>query len=160
VAKAELGEKQLCPNCGSKFYDLMKRPAHCPKCHTEFDPGDETVKLKRVKTTRTPTYEADYEDDEAPRRAPETEEADEEVEEAPELDEAADEPATLADDGDEDDTTTGDPLPEGFSEDEGDIDTEEGGSDDEDAPILDLDEDEDFSDDEIEVGGEDTDEER
>ena len=64
MAKADLGEKQLCPSCATKFYDLRKRPAVCPKCQTAFDPGDETVKLKRVKAARMPTYEKDTEDEE------------------------------------------------------------------------------------------------
>jgi uncharacterized protein (TIGR02300 family) len=34
VAKAELGTKRLCANCGAKFYDLSKDPIVCPKCHT------------------------------------------------------------------------------------------------------------------------------
>jgi uncharacterized protein (TIGR02300 family) len=34
VAKAELGTKRLCANCGAKFYDLSKNPIHCPKCGT------------------------------------------------------------------------------------------------------------------------------
>jgi uncharacterized protein (TIGR02300 family) len=34
VAKAELGTKRLCANCGAKFYDLSKDPIHCPKCGT------------------------------------------------------------------------------------------------------------------------------
>jgi uncharacterized protein (TIGR02300 family) len=34
VAKAELGTKRLCSNCGAKFYDLKKDPIHCPKCGT------------------------------------------------------------------------------------------------------------------------------
>ncbi len=32
MAKAELGTKRLCANCGTKFYDLSKNPAVCPKC--------------------------------------------------------------------------------------------------------------------------------
>ena len=34
MAKAELGSKRLCANCGAKFYDLNKDPIHCPKCGT------------------------------------------------------------------------------------------------------------------------------
>jgi uncharacterized protein (TIGR02300 family) len=34
VAKAELGTKRLCANCGAKFYDLNKDPIVCPKCQT------------------------------------------------------------------------------------------------------------------------------
>jgi len=36
VAKAELGTKRLCANCGVKFYDLNKDPIHCPKCGSVF----------------------------------------------------------------------------------------------------------------------------
>ncbi|MBO0711819.1 MAG: TIGR02300 family protein, partial [Acetobacteraceae bacterium] len=32
MAKAELGTKRLCANCGAKFYDLNKDPIVCPKC--------------------------------------------------------------------------------------------------------------------------------
>ncbi len=48
LANPELGTKQVCPNCQAKFYDLSKRPAHCPKCATEFDP-DEAVRNRRVR---------------------------------------------------------------------------------------------------------------
>ena len=82
MAKADLGEKQLCPSCAAKFYDLKKRPAVCPKCQTAFDPGDEVVKLKRVKAARTPNYERNFEDDEEEVVAKETEDGTEdEVEE-------------------------------------------------------------------------------
>jgi uncharacterized protein (TIGR02300 family) len=56
VAKADLGSKQLCPNCGAKFYDLNRRPAICPKCETSFDPDDDTVKATkaRLKTKVAP----------------------------------------------------------------------------------------------------------
>lgn len=36
--KPELGEKRDCPNCGARFYDLNKSPAHCPKCGHDFMP--------------------------------------------------------------------------------------------------------------------------
>ena len=36
MAKAELGTKRVCPNCGAKYYDLGKSPPICPKCGTEF----------------------------------------------------------------------------------------------------------------------------
>jgi uncharacterized protein (TIGR02300 family) len=35
MAKPELGLKRVCVACGTKFYDLMKTPAVCPKCATE-----------------------------------------------------------------------------------------------------------------------------
>ena len=36
--KPELGVKRDCPQCGARFYDLNKDPAHCPKCDHAFVP--------------------------------------------------------------------------------------------------------------------------
>ena len=36
MAKATWGEKRICANCGSKYYDLQKEPIFCPKCGSEF----------------------------------------------------------------------------------------------------------------------------
>ncbi|MEZ5367505.1 MAG: TIGR02300 family protein [Bryobacterales bacterium] len=38
MTKPELGVKRDCPQCGARFYDLNKEPAHCPKCDHEFIP--------------------------------------------------------------------------------------------------------------------------
>jgi uncharacterized protein (TIGR02300 family) len=35
MVKPELGTKRVCVSCGTKFYDLLKVPAVCPKCATE-----------------------------------------------------------------------------------------------------------------------------
>ena len=35
MAKPELGLKRVCVACGTKFYDLTRAPAICPKCGTE-----------------------------------------------------------------------------------------------------------------------------
>jgi uncharacterized protein (TIGR02300 family) len=35
MVKPELGTKRVCVSCNSRFYDLMKQPAICPKCGTE-----------------------------------------------------------------------------------------------------------------------------
>jgi uncharacterized protein (TIGR02300 family) len=35
MAKPELGIKRVCVSCGTRFYDLTKQPAVCPKCGTE-----------------------------------------------------------------------------------------------------------------------------
>jgi uncharacterized protein (TIGR02300 family) len=35
MAKAELGQKRICVSCSTRFYDLTKSPAVCPKCGTE-----------------------------------------------------------------------------------------------------------------------------
>ena len=37
MVKAELGTKRTCPNCATRFYDLMKEPITCPKCSTSFE---------------------------------------------------------------------------------------------------------------------------
>ena len=100
MADPALGQKQLCPNCQSKFYDLGKRPAHCPKCDFEFDP-EEALKNRRA---RPRAAVRDYEDTEAeakPVRDEETEAFEEEAEATPEIDEAADEPDPGASDDDD-----------------------------------------------------------
>jgi uncharacterized protein (TIGR02300 family) len=35
MAKPELGTKRVCVACSTRFYDLGKSPAVCPKCGTE-----------------------------------------------------------------------------------------------------------------------------
>jgi uncharacterized protein (TIGR02300 family) len=35
MAKPELGIKRVCVACSTRFYDLTKSPAVCPKCGTE-----------------------------------------------------------------------------------------------------------------------------
>jgi len=150
VPKADLGEKQLCPNCAAKFYDLTKRPAVCPKCGTSFDPGDEVVKLKRVKATRATA--ANYEDEEEEKPVVEAEDGvEEEIEETKELDAEGDEPATILDEDGEEEPVSPDALPPGFSEEEADL--EEDAVADADAPMLDLDEDEEFADDDLAIDG-------
>lgn len=37
MTKAELGTKRVCPNCGTKYYDLSRDPIVCPKCGTVFE---------------------------------------------------------------------------------------------------------------------------
>lgn len=141
MANPELGTKQICPQCQAKFYDLNKRPAHCPKCGTDFDP-DEAVRNRRVRARAiTPDAEAD---EERPSQVLGDEaESDEEEEAAtPELDEVADEPLAGDDDEDAAESTSpagGDDLGE-FSDDE-EVEAD-------DVPFLEEDED-DFDDSEI-----------
>ncbi len=35
MAKPELGLKRVCVSCATRFYDLARAPAVCPKCGTE-----------------------------------------------------------------------------------------------------------------------------
>jgi uncharacterized protein (TIGR02300 family) len=37
VAKAQLGTKRICPNCGARYYDLNHNPIICPRCGTRFE---------------------------------------------------------------------------------------------------------------------------
>ncbi|HKR86735.1 MAG TPA: TIGR02300 family protein [Phenylobacterium sp.] len=140
MANPELGTKQICPQCQAKFYDLNKRPAHCPKCGSEFDP-DEAVRNRRVRARAvTPDTEAD--DEREDQVLGDEAEGEEEDAATPELDEVVDEP--LAADDDED---AGEPGAGKESDDLGEFsDDEEVEADD--VPFLEEDED-DFDDSEI-----------
>lgn len=144
MANPELGTKQICPNCQAKFYDLGKRPAHCPKCASEFDP-DEAVRNRRVRA-RTIIPEPDEAEDQVV--AKETDE-DEEEEEAvtPELDEVVDTPPLATDDDDDD----GDAEAPAVSEDLGEFTDEEEEADDADVPFLEDEDEDEF--DETEIDG-------
>ncbi|MFZ4121146.1 MAG: TIGR02300 family protein [Caulobacterales bacterium] len=158
MAKAELGDKQNCPSCSAKFYDLRKRPAVCPKCGFSFDPGDETLKVRRSRTrvaAAQPDYE-DEEDEEVPAKVVSDEDdegVEEEESEVVELEEAAaEDPVDLVEEEDEDEPVVGrvkgggDEIPEGFSEDDEDTIADE---DDEGVPLLE--DDEGFDEDELSV---------
>jgi uncharacterized protein (TIGR02300 family) len=92
MAKPELGLKRVCVACGTKFYDLTRAPAVCPKCATEQPaeqprlrrassslPAEDKVK-KRAVVAEAETEEVELEDVEA----------DETVEDAEELEDDAD----------------------------------------------------------------------
>ncbi len=92
MAKTELGLKRSCVACGTRFYDLAKTPAVCPKCGTE-QPAEQP-RQRRVaaapipdekvkKRATTPEAEADELEVEV--------EGDEAIEDAEELDDDADE---------------------------------------------------------------------
>jgi uncharacterized protein (TIGR02300 family) len=141
----DLGQKLICPNDQTKFYDLNRRPAVCPKCGHAFDP-EEALKSRRVRT-RAPDYE-----DEGEKTAAVVV-ADDELEEeetTPEIDEAATE-TVIAEDEDEGDAEPGAAAPPAddigvdFAED-ADIADEDG----EDVPFLEDEEEDDFAED-IEV---------
>ncbi len=38
MAKAEWGQKRICPSCSARYYDMKKNPPVCPSCGTTFDP--------------------------------------------------------------------------------------------------------------------------
>lgn len=143
MALPELGAKQICPNCQAKFYDLGRRPAHCPKCDTEFDP-EEVVRTRR---TRSRTVLPDYEDaEEKPAPVVSEDGFEDEADETPEIDQAIEGEAIEPDeDADEDPAAPAAPADDlgvDFAEDE-DLAEE-----DDDVPFLE-DEDDDFPEDEI-----------
>ncbi len=57
MAKPELGNKRVCVACSTRFYDLGRTPAICPKCATEQPvdqprlrrPGGNVAEEKRPK---------------------------------------------------------------------------------------------------------------
>lgn len=59
MAKPELGTKRLCPNCGTKYYDLNRDPIRCPKCGTLF-----TVAAVVSRAKAAPAVEEEPEADE------------------------------------------------------------------------------------------------
>ncbi|MGH7022006.1 MAG: TIGR02300 family protein [Caulobacteraceae bacterium] len=144
MANLELGAKQICPSCSSKFYDLNRRPAHCPKCATEFDP-EEAMRNRRVRTRPLATDEDEAEQVAKPAAAEAEDGFEAEPDEAPELDAGADEAPLLADDDAAEEPETaapGESLGVDFAE-EDEIEA----ADDE-VPFIE-DEDDEFSDDEI-----------
>lgn len=146
MAKPELGAKQICPNCSAKFYDLGRRPAHCPKCGTDFDP-EEALKSRRVRARSTvPDYETDEE--EAAKKVVEPEGFEDEPDDTPEIDEAAEADPVVVDEDAVDDPGVPSPPADDLGVDFAEEELAEEESDDS-VPFLD-DEDEDFPDDEIE----------
>jgi uncharacterized protein (TIGR02300 family) len=74
VAKPELGTKRLCPNCGTKYYDLDRNPIVCPKCGTPFAAVAAVARPKPAPAEEED--EVEVEDDSAPVDFVSLEEAD------------------------------------------------------------------------------------
>ena len=108
MANPELGQKQICPNCQAKFYDLNRRPARCPKCENEFDPMEEALRGRR--TRRGAGYAADDEDteDQVADKSVDGDEEEEDAEATPEIDQEGHEPILTPDDDDDADPTADD----------------------------------------------------
>ena len=160
MAKTDLGAKQVCPNCGAKFYDLGRRPAVCPKCTSSFDPAEEGVRARRTRTRVTahdPSYEEEDEEVDVAAKKTGDDDEEEEVEATPEVDSEADADPILSTDDEDEAAPSGDDLPEGFSEEEADLGDDAG----DDAGVPMLEDEEEFPEDEIgELPGEDEDESR
>lgn len=50
MAKAELGGKRQCQNCGTKFFDFNRDPIVCPKCGTVFQALTRGAAARRAET--------------------------------------------------------------------------------------------------------------
>lgn len=89
MAKPEWGKKRTCQGCGSRYYDMLRNPAICPKCGTEADaPGSARPQRSRpaaAAETAPPKAEAAE-----AAEATETTEAGSFAEEAVELEEVDD----------------------------------------------------------------------
>ena len=94
MAKPELGNKRVCVSCNTRFYDLAKVPAVCPKCGTE-QPLDQP-RLRRPVGNLTA-------EDRRPKKPPVVDPDDADTEVEPSEDEAeTDEVAEDTDDLDDD----------------------------------------------------------
>ena len=137
MANPELGAKQVCPNCQAKFYDLNRRPAHCPKCGTDFDP-EEALKLRGRRVR--PGYPADDEDteDQVKDKAAESDDDEEEETSTPEIDEEGHEPILTPDDDDDSSDNNDDA---GMNSSDGDDDDVLDDDDDDSVPFIEDDDD-------------------
>lgn len=117
------GLKRICMSCGTRFYDMNKRPIVCPNCETEFT-GEIKVKARRG---RLAAVDADTE-------SQVTEETEAEIVENEEIEEEEADTVSLEDVEESDDS----------DEDEDDVELDDGDLEDLDE---DIDEDEDLDED-------------
>lgn len=141
MTKPELGVKRDCPECGVRFYDLNKEPAHCPKCEHEFFPEPLLKPRKSPKEEESanegaeaakPTQETSLDAADKEKRAPESKRRpslDEDDDAQDEDDELADiedidvdiddddDDSSILDDDDDDDDVTNIVKPGGESDD-------------------------------------------
>ena len=60
MAKAEWGTKRLCPNCGTRYYDMRHEPIVCPHCGSPFDP-EALLKTRRTRAVAPAVTDSDEE---------------------------------------------------------------------------------------------------
>lgn len=118
MAKVDLGEKRVCPECESKFYDLTKRPAVCPMCGFSFNPDELAAKPIPTAPLKPEMNDEDEEDDakEIDEDDIDEDDIDEDEEAAKELELDGDDAAIIGTTTDDDDDDT--PDMDGFSTDE------------------------------------------
>ena len=102
MAKPEWGTKRICPSCGTRYYDLTRRPVVCPRCSTPFDP-EAFLKSRRARPAAPAEKDLEPAGAEELDTGLEPEEADEthEEEEAVPLEEAEEEDEELLEDASE-----------------------------------------------------------
>ncbi|MGC2522659.1 MAG: TIGR02300 family protein [Stellaceae bacterium] len=101
MAKPEWGTKRICPSCGTRYYDLLRKPVICPKCSTPFDP-EAFLKSRRTRPAAPVEKELEPVGADELDTDTETEEGDAAVEEeAAPLEEAEEEDEELLEDASE-----------------------------------------------------------
>jgi len=103
VAKPEWGTKRICPSCGTRYYDLLRKPVICPKCSTPFDP-EAFLKSRRARPAAPVEKELEPvggDELDADAETEEGEDAAAEEEEALPLEEAEEEDEELLEDASE-----------------------------------------------------------
>ena len=154
MADPKLGAKQVCPNCQAKFYDLSRRPAHCPKCDTEFDP-EEAIKL-RSRRGRPGGYAADdAEDQVVEKKSTDDEDDEDEAIVTPEIDQEGHEPILTPDDEDDDTADTPDTPGMGATDGDDDDDVLTDDDDDDSVPFIEDEDDDAFGDEVVKPGKDD-----
>ncbi|MEM8936699.1 MAG: TIGR02300 family protein, partial [Pseudomonadota bacterium] len=136
MTKPELGVKRDCPECGARFYDLNKEPAHCPKCGHEFIPEA----LLRPRKTRAEEESNAGKETEAEKPATETSLADADDEKTAAKSNRR--PSLDDDESDSDEEESGEDLPD-IEDIEVDIDDDD--DDENDDSLLDDDDDDDVA---------------
>jgi len=143
MAKADLGEKRVCAECAAKFFDLKKRPVVCPKCEFSFDPDTMNRRGARKAAAEPKPKETATEETEAEEETDDNEDETEEIDQKElSLDDAAPMLVGTDDDGDaSSDNASGSALPDGYSEEGVDDETDILNDDeDEDAKLVDEEE--------------------
>ena len=110
MVKPELGTKRVCVSCGTRFYDLTKSPAVCPKCGTE-----QPIEQPRL---RRGSGNVAAEDKRVKKPIPVAEDEPDLVEEPEEAAEEEDDAAESADELDDDEAIDGDIAVESDREEE------------------------------------------
>ena len=56
MTKVEWGTKRICPNCGTRYYDMRRDPIMCPKCGAPFD-AEFLVKTRKSRAVASAAVE-------------------------------------------------------------------------------------------------------